>query len=211
MPNPWIALVPILAVVIFFVGFNWHFITSIGIGIILGLILFFKNIVVLPESNKHRSIVGILTKGTNAGMGGALVLTSLVGFGTVVQTTPIFGAVKDAILGLSLPPVVLLFILLAVFVILTGSASAGIRFGIGTFAELPNHMGLAAGTVHRISAFTAATFNLLPYTAIVFVVINLAGLPYKEGYAVIAKISFALMLISTTLSVILYAIFPNMV
>jgi len=208
MPNPIVSLIPIVVSMILFVGFNWHFIASIGVGIVLSIILFFKNFKVEEKGNKNSMLIGLFGSGTSSGINGAIVLCSMSAFGAVVQTSPVFTSISNALMNLNINTVIIYVIVVAVLGILTGAAVSGFQAGLTNFLVTPDHMGLSFDVLHRIGAESAATVNLAPYTGVVFVTLNLAGLTHKEGYGVMVKIPLLLMAISTAVSTILYTIFP---
>lgn len=209
MPHPLVALLPLVVAIILFVGLGIHFVASIGVGVVLSLILFFKNFRTVPGVGKNRILAGVLGKGTTSGVNGAILLCSMSAFGAIVQTTPVFTGVSTLLMGLSVPNVVMYALLVAILGLLTGATISGFQAGLGLALQNAK-FGLTDAALHRIGAQAAATFNLAPFTGVVFVTLNLSGLSHKEGYPTILRLPVLVMLISTALSTILYAIFPQL-
>lgn len=209
MPHPLIALLPLILAIILFVGLGIHFVASIGAGVILSLILFYKNFKSTPGVGKNKVLAGILGKGTVSGVNGAILLCSMSAFGAIVQTTPVFTTTSSFLMGLPISSVVMYALLVAVLGILTGATISGFQAGLGLALQNAK-FGLTDAALHRIGAQAAATFNLAPFTGVVFVTLNLAGLSHKEGYPAILKLPVLVMLASTAISTVLYVIFPQL-
>jgi len=209
MPHPVVALIPLVVSMVLFMAFGVHFVGSIGVGLILSLVLFHKNFKTAPGVNLNKAIAAMLTKGTAAGMNGALLITSMAAFGAMVQTTPVFQGVADALLNIPGPKVIMYALLVGILGIVTGAALSGFQAGLG-MAMASSKFGLVDAALHRIGALSASTFNLAPFTGVVLVTLNLAGLSHKEGYGTMLKIPVLAMLVVTAVATILYALFPTL-
>ena len=208
LPNPIVAVIPLLVAMILFIVLNLHFVVAIGIGVILSLILFHNNFLVVLGSTKNLAFAGILTKGATAGVTGAMVTCSMAAFGAVAQTNPMFAGIVDWLVKLPVSPVIMYAIMVAALGFLICSTIAGFRIGLNALLGIEGHMGLPFEVLHRVGAQTASAFNLAPYTGVVFVSMNMSGLSPREGYSTILKIPGVLMISATIVSCILYTFFP---
>lgn len=127
-------------------------------------------------------MIAILSKGTASGINGAIVLCSMSAFGAVVQTNPVFSGVSGALMKLPLPPVFAYALLVGLLGILTGATVSGFQAGLGLALE-HGKFGLTDAVLHRVGAASAATFNLAPFTGVVFVTLSLAGLSRPRARA----------------------------
>ena len=209
MPHPLVALIPLAVAMLLFVGLGVHFVASIGAGVVLSLLLFYRNFSVEPGSTKGKRLIAMLSKGTASGINGAIVLCSMSAFGAVVQTNPVFSGVSGALMRLPLPPVFAYALLVGLLGILTAATVSGFQAGLGLALE-HGKFGLTDAVLHRVGAASAATFNLAPFTGGVFVTLNLAGLSHKEGYGTIVKLAVLMMAVSTAAASVLCAIFPSL-
>jgi H+/gluconate symporter-like permease len=209
LPNFWIALTPIIAVLVLnFVLSNyafkgayewlekgygiklsavagiWSLIISLVIAIVIAVIINWK---------RFASVLKTINDGTFGSMLAILNTASEVGYGGVISALAAFAIIKTAILGVSSNPLISEAISVNVLAGITGSASGGMSIALGVlgkqYAEMAATMGINPEALHRIATIACGGFDSLPHNGAVITLLGICGLTHKESYADIGMVS----------------------
>jgi H+/gluconate symporter-like permease len=147
-----------------------------------------------------RSLKGRFAEGSKAAVAGALLAAtntaSEYGFGAVIAALPGFLLIADALKAIPgvLPNVAVTVTVLAG---ITGSASGGMSIALATMADSFISAAQAAGIpleiLHRIAAMASGGMDTLPHNGAVITLLAVTGLTHREAYRDI----FAITLLKT--------------
>jgi H+/gluconate symporter-like permease len=124
--------------------------------------------------------------GANASTLPVLSVSSLVGFGAVVEAMPAFDIVSEAVLSIEGGPLVSLALSTNILAALTGSASGGMAISLDALGE--TYMHIAAGMsidpalLHRVAVISAGTLDSLPHNGAVVTLLALCGSSHQKSY-----------------------------
>ncbi|MCC6074331.1 GntP family permease [Pseudomonas sp. GCM10022188] len=230
LPNPWLALSPLLLVG----GANLLFtrwipelygkthslqlagmaapvqtdvtkitaIWAVEAALLLGILL------VLASS--FRVVRGRLAEGTRTAVGGSLLAAmntaSEYGFGAVIAAMPGFLVLADALK--SIPnPLLNEAITVTLLAGITGSASGGMSIALAamsdTFIAAANAAQIPLEALHRIAAMASGGMDTLPHNGAVITLLAVTGLTHREAY----KDIFGITLIKTLAVFVVIGVF----
>lgn len=223
LPNFWVALTPIITVLVLnFILSNyafkgayewlekgygiklsavagiWSLIISLIIAIVIAIIINWK---------KFSSIIKTVNEGTFGSMLAILNTASEVGYGGVISALAAFAIIKTAILGVSSNPLISEAISVNVLAGITGSASGGMSIALGVlgkqYAEMAAAMGINPEALHRIATIACGGFDSLPHNGAVITLLGICGLTHKESYADVGMVSVVIPIIALIVALIL--------
>lgn len=127
-----------------------------------------------------------LKKIINTGTGGAITAiaapAAVVGFGSLVQSSPAFQVVVEALLGLDMHIFALAALAPSILAGITGSSSGGLLISMQALSETYLASGANLEILHRITAMFAGTIDTLPHSPGLFLMFAYLGITHKEGY-----------------------------
>jgi len=201
LPNPILSLLPLLFI---FVSFNFlklHISLAVAGGVIISLILFWKQL-------KLQGVLDVVNSGAETSTTALLLISSVVGFGSVVAATESYQILIGTLMGMSIHPYLQLMICMFVFALVAGSPTATLKMALPTLGPAFISQGYAAGAIHRISAFASTVTDSLPCSGGVVLGVALSGRTMKEAYPGIF-ISTSLAALTGTVAVALVSfLFP---
>jgi len=207
--NPFLAMIPLLAVLILNKVFTnmmkvwdqaaiqaipalkttniasihpiWALVAALVIGIVLTLIIGWKNI--KTEANAIKAI--------NTGAIGSLLAimntASETGYGNIIKSLPGFKVVADFMLSID-PGTPLVSEAIAVNVLagITGSASGGMSIALEamgkTYLDWAARVGVDPQLLHRVAAMSSGGMDSLPHNGAVITLLAITGLTHKASY-----------------------------
>lgn len=159
LPNPIVALVPMVVVFILYnvVKLDVNFALMIGI-IVAGILMRkgFKDVETFVKC-----IANACTNGAIVSCGAGAV----AGFGAVVAITPAFAGLTEILAKFNGNPLVVAMLAMMVMTLIGGSGPAGLGVGLPVFTPIAQSMGVNMNAFARVSAFCATTFDTLPTNA----------------------------------------------
>ncbi|AYC32916.1 GntP family permease [Pseudomonas cavernae] len=147
-----------------------------------------------------RAIRGKLAEGTRTAVGGSLLASmntaSEYGFGAVIASLPGFLVLADALK--SIPnPLVNEAITVTLLAGITGSASGGMSIALAAMANdfiaAANNAGIPLEVLHRVASMASGGMDTLPHNGAVITLLAVTGLTHREAY----KDIFGITLIKT--------------
>ncbi|GFR36032.1 GntP family permease [Thermobrachium celere] len=225
LPSFWVALVPIILVlVINFILSKYYFprinadylaqepyktslksvagIWSLIIALVIAIITAFVI---------HRNRIDNILKTLNNGIFGSFLpilnTASEVGYGNVIASLASFVIIKNAILGISSNPLISEAISVNILAGITGSASGGMSIALGAlgkqYMEMATQMGINPEALHRIATIACGGLDSLPHNGAVVTLLGICGMTHKESYKDIGMVSVVIPLIALVVALIL--------
>jgi H+/gluconate symporter-like permease len=183
-----LSIVPLLTVFVVYTIIGLHIAIALSLGILVNFVTMQQYI----ERDKNVKLGGLeaIKKTLNLGSGqfpGAMIMiASPAAFAAVVQATKTFGDLSGGLMGLSINPYLLIFVIAAVIVLFTGSPPACIMMGLGMVVGVVAAKGLNVnyGLLMRIAAFTSITFESLPWNGTVLICQSFSKTTHRQSYPV---------------------------
>lgn len=197
LPNPLIAVLPLLAVVLAFNVLDFELWIAMLIGAILCLMLLFKNIkgiIQLAAGATNEAAIITLTAGTVVGIGG--VISAVPGFNDMIQTIVNFGQSGGNSLMLFSSATVGLSGLLT-------NGMAGLMTVLDTLSQTFLDLGVAPELLHRIGIIASAVLDCMPYSGGIVAIFAMTHISYKEGYKHVAITAVVPMFIALVVAIIM--------
>jgi H+/gluconate symporter-like permease len=157
-----------------------------------------------------RSLKDRFAEGSKAAVAGALLAAintaSEYGFGAVIAALPGFLIIADALKAI---PGVLVNVAVTVTALagITGSASGGMSIALATmgdsFVAAANSAGIPLEVLHRIAAMASGGMDTLPHNGAVITLLAVTGLTHRDSYRDI----FAITLLKTAAVAVAIGVF----
>lgn len=204
LPNPLIALIPMIIVFVLYnaVGLDVNF--SLMIGIIAAVILMHKN---FGDMKVFIKCMG------NACTNAAIVscgAAAVAGFGAIVAVTPAFNGLTEVLAGFNGNPLLISMIAMMIMTLVGGSGPAGLGVGLPVFMPLAQSMGANMNAFARISAFCATTFDTLPTNAGFIAANEICKTKASKSYKYVGICTVLNTTIGTIILCILCMLMPNL-
>lgn len=203
VPNPLIALLPIIITILAMNLFGVPAAISIALSIAVGLIIMFK-------SYDPKDLFNDFSKGAGSAVTAITNTCAVVGFGSVVKSTPAFQMLIDTVTSLPILPLFGAAIAVTVLCGIAGSASGGLGIALPIVGPIYTAMGVPAAAIHRVASIASGALDSLPHNGYIVTLLNICGCSHKEGYMPLFKLTVLLPAAATILSVILFQIFPSL-
>lgn len=208
LPNFWLAIVPLVLVILFNYLFSrsgisvknwydqtvladtfnivnvstvtssWSLIVALTIGVLAAMLLNVKRIKVKLASGLTAAAMGSLLAIFNT--------ASEVGFGNVVKTLPGFKVIQDSVFNASSNPLVSEAIAVNVLAGITGSASGGLSIALEVmgshYLQLAQNLGISPEMLHRIASMASGGMDTLPHNGAVITLLAITGLTHRQSY-----------------------------
>ena len=175
MPNFWLSLVPMAAVLVFLnvPAVKVDVIYALGIGVLVSMIMFWR---------RFSNVVDTISKGAANTVIPIVNTCADVGYGMAIAATAGFAVVSAWLLTLPMHPIVSLSIATNVMAAITGSASGGMGIVLETLAPKYLALGLSPDLVHRIVVMSSGCFDAMPHNGAVITMLAVAGLTHRQAY-----------------------------
>lgn len=185
LPNFWVALIPILVIIVTFnipeslgipfLPFKVE--TAVMAGVILSCILMFPYI-----KGGVNEWISVFNKGASDSGVAILNTAIVVGFGGVVQNTQGFADLVVALKDMKMPTLVFVMVTVAICAGACGSASGGMGVAFNALKDTYLQMGAKLPYVHRIATIAAGTLDTLPHQGAQITLLGICKMTHKEAY-----------------------------
>nr|WP_326215554.1 hypothetical protein [uncultured Oscillibacter sp.] len=203
LPNPWLAAIPLVFTFVVFNFFKVNITVVLAVTTVLSAVLFY------PQLKKH-GIIKTINDGALSATSSLLMISAIVGFGSVVNSAESFQFLVDKLLSISIHPYFLLIICVLVFAAIAGSSTTAVNLSLTTLGPIFTNMGYPAAAIHRIAAFAATVTDSLPCSGGTMLGCHVANERLRDAYPGIA-VSTVLATGCGTLTVALICIlFPGL-
>lgn len=175
--NKAVAFVPLATVVVVLNVLGMDAVIALTAGVIAIILCSFKLI-------ELKKIFTTINEGAAASLEISLITASVVGFGSVVKIAPAFNNLADAIFGLPIGPLLVIFISVNILAGICGSASGGMSIALSALGErflaLSQSTGIPLTVFHRLTSLSSGGLDTLPPGAVAL--LNYCGCSFKESY-----------------------------
>lgn len=176
LPNFWISMIPIVAILVAFNGFKLPVETAVFLGVALATILMWNRVKGL------NGWIAVFNEGA-ANSGVSILNTAIVvGFGGVVKNTQGFADLVEVLKTLNMPALVFVMITVAICAGACGSASGGMGVAFNALTDTYIELGANLEHVHRIATIAAGTLDSLPHQGAQITLLGICKLTHKEAY-----------------------------
>ena len=201
LPSPFVSVLPIILILVVLNILKQDVILAMLCGIILCVILFFKNLGNILDIFNYSS--------KNAAI--AIINTAVVvGFGAVVKNSSGFQQLFDFSTNLKGSPLVSFGIMTTVLAGACGSGSGGLGIALEAMASRYLALGLSPEILHRVGSAASVGLDSLPHNGAVITLLTISGTTHKEAYKYIffptVVCTLAGLAVSILLGTILYPV-----
>jgi len=161
----------------------WALIIALVSGILLAIVLGYKNL----------KTTSALAKSLNAGAIGSLLAilntASEVGYGNVIAALPGFQSISSALMSIKVggSPLVSEAVTVNVLAGVTGSASGGMSIALDLMSKSwltwANSIGMSPEILHRVASMASGGMDTLPHNGAVITLLAVCGLTHKDSYS----------------------------
>lgn len=215
-PNPIIACIPLLGVVLSYNAFHLPAWLALVVGILLAIVLFYPNLKV-SDQYSGKAFLGKMNslKDTfNQGAGNAgIPCVMLISFGLAfcIQGSAAYTAITNFFTSVSLPAALSLALVSTIMVGAScGPAGMMVAAMLAMNAFIPTGM-IRAEAAFRILVTTATVFDTLPCFPGPATIMALTGVSQKEGYPPVGMTTMLFTGIAVVIVTVLYIIFPGII
>lgn len=177
LPNPWVAMIPPVAILVLFNIVKIPVEGAVLIGALLAIGLLWKHV-----EGGIGQWINILNKGGTNSCTAILNTALVVGFASIVRQTAGFKTIIASLLDLQMPPLVFVAITVAIAAGAAGSASGGMGVAFDALKQTYIELGVNLQHVHRIAAIASGTLDTLPHQGAQITLLNICGQTHKEAY-----------------------------
>ncbi|MBS2969260.1 GntP family permease [Metabacillus sp. KIGAM252] len=197
LPNPYMSIIPLVAVVLSLNVIKLDILPSLLIGIIIIMLLSLK---------KVKLFISAINGGASGSVMAIINTSAAVGFGAVVTAVPSFSHITDMIMGFGGNPLISEAIAVELLASITGSASGGMGIALQAlgdqYYQLSQSTGIAPEAFHRIAA-VASGASILPHNGALLTLLTVTGLKHKESYMDVAVVGLIIPIIALIVSILL--------
>lgn len=198
LPNPILAFLPLVVVVITLNVFDFPPILAIGAGII---------VTILPNLGKWRGFSKALNEGASGSVMAILNTSAAVGFGAVVKAVPGFQTLTDMLLGMGGSPLVSEAVSITLLAGATGSSSGGMTIALealgAQYLQIAQATNISPEVFHRVATVASGGLDSLPHCGAVITLLAVCGLTHKEAYNDIGMVTCVLPIIACVVAILL--------
>lgn len=182
LPAAWKGYLCVASIIGLSLVFQWLGFASLHATIyaqVLSIILLFllvgKKHLVHPFQTCVRGIQGSILP--------VIFISIVLGYGSVVQQTPVFAWLVEKVLSMNMHPYLLTLVAVALLSGMTANGTGGVTLFMNTFgANILANTAINMGAVHRIAAIAGCSFDSLPHNGAIAFQLSVFKLSYKEGY-----------------------------
>lgn len=202
LPNPFLAMIPLLVVLI--ISFIFHdslkqsaLIVALLGGIIATFIVSWKYFKAPWEAVSAGTIGAIIAIGNTA---------AVVGFGGVAKSVPAFQVAVDAMTNIPGSPLIGAAVAVSVIAGMTGSASGGQSIALPLLAPGYMDAGVNPEALHRVVAISSGALDSLPHNGYVVTTIHsICGEKYSAAYWAVAATTVVTPVIGVIIAIVLFS------
>ena len=192
--NPFVALIPILVIIVLLVGLQINVLISMLVGSAVCVALFFKNV---------KNVSGLLSESVQSAMGAAITTGCIVGYGSVVSASTGYATLSAALVSLDAPPLISYGLTTTILAGAAGSGTGGLAIALENLAPQYLAMGIPAEILHRVGCLSAIGLDSLPHCGAVVVLLTLAGMTHKDSYKQIFVTTVVITIIVAAIGIVL--------
>ena len=198
LPNPFIAFLPLLSVILTLNLLKWDIVVALLSGIILSM---------LTNVKLHKGFTKTISSGATGSITAIINTSAAVGFGSVVRAVPGFQTLTNLVLGIKGSPLISEALAVNILAGTTGSASGGMGIALEAlgdkYYQLALETGISPEAFHRVASLASGGLDTLPHNGAVLTLLAITGMTHKESYIDICVTSLILPILSSIPAIIL--------
>ncbi|CCQ98735.1 putative D-beta-hydroxybutyrate permease [[Clostridium] ultunense Esp] len=198
LPNPFIAFLPLLSVILTLNLLKWDIVVALLSGIILSM---------LTNLKLYKGFTKTISSGATGSITAIINTSAAVGFGSVVRAVPGFQTLTDLVLGIKGSPLISEALAVNILAGATGSASGGMGIALEAlgdkYYQLALETGISPEAFHRVASLASGGLDTLPHNGAVLTLLAITGMTHKESYIDICVTSLILPILSSIPAIIL--------
>ncbi|GGA37443.1 GntP family permease [Psychrobacillus lasiicapitis] len=203
LPNPFLAMLPLVVVLVISFIFHDKLAQSALILALLGGVI--ATYIVGRKYSQN------FWEAFSAGTVGALIAigntAAVVGFGGVAKNVPAFTTAVEAMTNIPGSPLIGAAIAVSVIAGMTGSSSGGQSIALPLLAPHYMDMGVNAEALHRVVSISSGALDSLPHNGYVVTTIqSICGEKHSAAYWGVAATTVVVPLLGTALAIILFSL-----
>ncbi|WP_297720132.1 hypothetical protein [Intestinimonas sp.] len=169
----------IIGLSLLFQGFGIAAIQATTYAQVLSILLLFLLVGKKHLANPFQTCV----RGIQGSLIPVVFISIVVGYGTVVQATPVFSWLVEKVLAMNMHPYLLTFVAVNLLAGMTANGTGGVTLFMQNFGStILSNPAINVGALHRIAAISGAGFDSLPHNGAIAFQLSVFKLSYKEGY-----------------------------
>ena len=184
LPSAFTSFLPMVIVVGMIIGLRT--VITVSAQLVVMSMIVASAVALVLHWNRITSLKDIINTGSGGAISAIAAPAAVVGFGALVQSTPAFRIIVDALMGLDMNVYAMSALAPSILAGITGSSSGGLNISMQVLSEYyltAIAAGLAnAETLHRITAMFAGTLDTLPHSPGLFLMFGYLGITHREGY-----------------------------
>lgn len=182
----------------------WAILISLSVAIVFVLV-FFRRF--------NKSMVKSLNEGTMGSLLPIFNTASEVGYGSVIASLASFAFIKNAVMDISVNPLISEAVAINILAGITGSASGGMSIGLeilgAKYLEMAQGIGMSPELLHKVAALSSGGFDTLPHNGAVISLLAICGLTHRESYLHIFMVAVVIPVIATIVVISLGSLFGS--
>lgn len=198
LPNPFIAFLPLLSVILTLNLLKWDIVVALLSGIILSM---------LTNLKLYKGFTKTISSGATGSITAIINTSAAVGFGSVVRAVPGFQTLTDLVIGIKGSPLISEALAVNILAGATGSASGGMGIALEAlgdkYYQLALETGISPEAFHRVASLASGGLDTLPHNGAVLTLLAITGMTHKESYIDICVTSLILPILSSIPAIIL--------
>lgn len=198
LPHPFLAVLPLLSVILTLNLLGWDIIVALLSGVILSM---------LTNIKLYQGFTKTISSGAVGSITAIINTSAAVGFGSVVRAVPGFQTLTDMVLGIKGSPLISEAVAVNLLAGATGSASGGMGIALTALGEkymqIAAETGISPEAFHRIASLASGGLDTLPHNGAVLTLLAITGMTHKESYRDIFVTSVILPVLSSIPAIII--------
>ncbi len=207
LPNLGVAFTPVIFVIVWCLVtinvFGFASATAAVTGMLIASLFIF---VVLGKNIKGRRFE-VLEGSARPILFALMSSCAAVGFASVVQETAVFQALINNISNVGINGYIIAIVGTMIFCAICADGNAGAAAFLGVMKEPLMNTGLSVGVMHRLVAWSAATFDSMPHCGSVILFLSMFGYNHKQGYKYIVMSNIVITTCTTMIGLVIALIF----
>lgn len=219
LPNPVVSILPLVLVVVLLDVFKLDIVICMTIACLCGSLLFLfdfekvKQTAIVAAGNpggafvslvqlRKKNVLSTFNTGVFNSMKAILNTAFAVGFGSVIEKSPTWKLIVEALSRVSFGnALVYVAIMAGILGLITGSSSGGLSIALNTSAKRMLASGINPQILHRVAAISSKSLCSVPYCGAVLTLLAICGTSHKEAYWDIFVVDFLVCVLATILAI----------
>jgi H+/gluconate symporter-like permease len=147
-----------------------------------------------------------ISQGFNDGIMPCILISAVVGIGSVIAETPVFAIIRDNVINLPINGLTKIALVTTIVSGVCASATGGLKITMDLFGKQFLAMGFPPEIVHRVAAIASGGLDSLPWCGTIVTLFTLSGVGYNKGYKAVAVETVILPIVASLLAVLVYTV-----